>query len=170
MINLIVAMTNKGYIGKDNQLLFHIKEDMKRFKELTLNHKVIMGRKTFESLPNGALEDRENIVITKDENYKADNITVYNDILELLSYIRSEEEVFVIGGESVYKAVEPVAHKIFLTVIYSDKIGDTKFEYQKENYVMINDFNLHFTKENIPYQFIDLLNKKYIGDSNEKYI
>ena len=162
MISIIVAMTSNNYIGKDNKLLFHIKEDMKRFKSLTIGHKVIMGRKTFESLPNGPLMDRENIVITSNKNYNPDGVIVCKDVLELIQkYVDSEEEVFVIGGESIYDIFLIFASKIYLTKIYSDIIGDRKFNFDEDKYKITKEEPIKI-QGNINYQFFEIESTFYI--------
>lgn len=100
MISIIVAVAQNDAIGKDNKLLWHISNDLKRFKEITSNKKMIMGRKTFESLP-GILPNREHIVITRDTDFKVDSdqVTVIHDLNSLLEkYSTHDDEIFVIGG------------------------------------------------------------------------
>ena len=156
MISIIVAMTSNNYIGKDNKLLFHIKEDMKRFKSLTIGHKVIMGRKTFESLPNGPLMDRENIVITSNKNYNPDGVIVCRDVYDIIhKYSNSEEEIFIIGGESIYDIFEIYTSKIYLTKIYSDIIGDRKFNFDEDRYKITKEEPVKI-QEDIMYQFFQM--------------
>lgn len=105
MISLIVAVSKNNAIGKDNKLLFHIKEDLNFFKKTTLNKAIVMGRKTFESLP-GVLPSRKHIVITRDKDYKIDHpsVEVRYDLIEVLKeYKNSTKELFVIGGGEIYK-------------------------------------------------------------------
>jgi dihydrofolate reductase len=115
-ISIIVAMAENGAIGFRNQLLYHIPEDLKRFKALTIGHTVVMGRKTYLSLPNGALPQRRNIVLSR----TIKNITgcdVYASLEEALHSCSENEEVFIIGGEKVYRQAIPMAHRIYLTLI-----------------------------------------------------
>ena len=159
MISIIVAKTIKNYIGKDNKLLFHISEDLKRFKEITNGHKIIMGRKTFESLPK-VLDNREHIIITRDKNYKVNSnrIEIINNIEEIVEkYQNSNEEVFVIGGGEIYKQLLPYTNKLYLTIIESDIEGDTKFPL-----LNINDWNAVYRKRVLgepSYSFTDLVRK-----------
>lgn len=159
MISIIVAKTIKNYIGKDNKLLFHISEDLKRFKEITNGHKIIMGRKTFESLPK-ILDNREHIIITRDKDYKVESnrIEIVNDIEEIIEkYQNSNEEVFVIGGGEIYKQLLPYTNKLYLTIIESDIEGDTKFPL-----LNINDWNVVHRKRVLgepTYNFTDLVRK-----------
>lgn len=115
MINLIVAVDEKMGIGYDNHLLETIPEDLKRFKDLTSGHIVIMGRNTWESLPNKPLPNRKNIVISsqKQENFMTS--------AECLKYIEDiKDDVFVIGGASVYRFFLPLADKIYITLIHKN--------------------------------------------------
>lgn len=159
MISIIVAKTTKNYIGKDNKLLFHISDDLKRFKKITNGHKIIMGRKTFESLPK-MLENRKHIIISRNENYNVNSneIEIVNDIKEIIEkYQHSNEEVFVIGGGEIYKQLLPYTNKIYLTIIESDIEGDTKFPL-----LNMNDWNVIYRKrvlDNITYSFTDLVRK-----------
>ncbi len=102
-IILIAAIDLNGGIGKDNQLLCHLPADLKHFKQLTQGKTVIMGRKTFDSLPGGALPKRRNIVISRQANLTLANCEVFNSIDAAFAACESEEEVFVIGGENIYK-------------------------------------------------------------------
>ncbi len=159
MISIIVAKTIKNYIGKDNKLLFHISEDLKRFKEITNGHKIIMGRKTFESLPK-VLDNREHIIITRDKDYKVNSnkIEISNNIEEIVEkYQNSNEEVFVIGGGEIYNQLLPYTNKLYLTIIESDIEGDTKFPL-----LNINDWNAVYRKRVLgepSYSFTDLVRK-----------
>lgn len=159
MISIIVAKTIKNYIGKDNKLLFHISEDLKRFKEITNGHKIIMGRKTFESLPK-VLDNREHIIITRDKDYKVNSnkIEISNNIEEIVEkYQNSNEEVFVIGGGEIYNQLLPYTNKLYLTIIESDIEGDTKFPL-----LNINDWNVVYRKRVLgepSYSFTDLVRK-----------
>ena len=103
MLSIIVAVAKNNVIGKDNKLIWHLPEDLKRFKRITTGHTIIMGRKTFESLGR-VLPNRKHIVLSKDKDFKVDdeNVQVINDISLLGEYISSEEENFVIGGASIY--------------------------------------------------------------------
>jgi dihydrofolate reductase len=124
-INIIVAATIDGKIGNKGDLLFHISPDLKRFKQLTTGNTVIMGRKTFESLPKGALPNRRNIVITRQADYHADNIEVASSLeaaLELAADDNAMGETFIIGGGEIYRQALPLATHLYMTVV--DKIYD----------------------------------------------
>lgn len=127
MISIIVAVANNWAIGKDNKLLCHLPADLKRFKQITLGHKVIMGKNTYLSLPVRPLTNRLNIVLTDDANEKFENcVTVYS-IKEILEICKFEEENFIMGGASVYKQFMPLADKLYLTKIHADFEADTFF-------------------------------------------
>ena len=114
IISIIVAMSRQRAIGFRNRLPWHLPEDMAHFKALTTGHTVIMGRKTFESLPNGALPHRRNVVITRQtENMRQHrhDIVLYDSLEEALKREAKEQEIFIIGGESIYRQALPFADK-----------------------------------------------------------
>lgn len=115
-ISIIAAVGKNLELGKNNELIWHFKEDMKFFKQTTTGHTVIMGRKTFESLPK-ALANRRNIVITTNSNYKAEGIETVTSIDEALAMCSDDNEVFVIGGGKIYELMLPYANKLYITEI-----------------------------------------------------
>lgn len=115
-IYLIAAIANNRAIGWQGNLLYHIREDMQRFKRLTTGHTIIMGRKTFESLPKGALPNRRNIVLTR-SNQHFDGCDTYHSLEEALSHCSDQEEVYIIGGESIYSETLPLASRLYLTFV-----------------------------------------------------
>ena len=126
-LNIIVCMAKNRAIGRNNQLLYHLRNDLKRFKALTTGHTVIMGRRTFESLPKGALPNRRNIVLTH-RPQQWPNTEVYTSLDDALSHCADNEEVFIIGGSSVYHEALPFARKLFLTLVdHSPNNADTFF-------------------------------------------
>lgn len=129
IISLIAAIGKNNEIGKGNTLLFNMPADMKYFRDTTRGHSVIMGRKTFESLPNGALPNRRNIVITRDTEYKSEGIEVVHSLDEALKlFENNEEEIFVIGGAEIYKQAIEKADKLYITHIDAeDKDTDSLF-------------------------------------------
>lgn len=132
LFNIIVCINKKNFIGKNNDLLCYLPSDLKRFKNLTSGNVVIMGRKTFESLPNGALPNRINIVITKDVNFKANNVIVCNSIEEcinLCDFNYRDKICYVIGGGSIYKEFldRDVVQTIDVTYALNDIDGDITF-------------------------------------------
>ena len=118
MLSIIacISQTNRA-IGYQNRLLYHIKSDLTRFRELTTGHTIIMGRKTYESLPNGALPHRRNIVVSRSMK-KLEGCEVYPNLEAALKAAEGEfGETFIIGGESIYRQSLPAAHKLYLTVV-----------------------------------------------------
>ena len=131
MFSIIVAVGKNNEIGKNNKLLWHIPEDLKNFKKITLNKKVVMGRKTFESIGR-PLPNRENIILTRNNDYTLDNeIRIYNDLETLLSeYGNSEEEIFILGGEQIYKEMldKNMITKLYISFIdFESKEADAYF-------------------------------------------
>lgn len=120
-ISAIVAVDEHGAIGKDGRLLWHIPADMKRFKSVTMGHPIIMGRKTFESFPKGPLPGRLNIVLTRDDNYEAEGVSVCHTVEEALAVASGSgaSECFVIGGEQVYEQMLDLVDMIYLTIVHA---------------------------------------------------
>ncbi len=126
-ISIIVAIAENFAIGRDNQLLFHLSDDLKRFKQITTGHPVIMGRNTLLSLPKWPLPKRRNIVITdKPEDNFPDCETVFS-VEEAINRIHDEQEAFVIGGGSLYRQFFPLANRLYLTVVHKEFEADTFF-------------------------------------------
>ena len=125
MISIIVAIAENYAIGKNNDLLCHIPEDMKRFKRITSGHKVIMGKRTYESLPYRPLKDRTNIVISDIPGDHYDGCVMAYSIEEALQLCSPEEECFVIGGGMVYRQFMPVADKLYITWVHREFDADT---------------------------------------------
>lgn len=128
MLSIVVAKAQNNIIGKDNKLLWHISEDLKRFKDLTTGHTIIMGRKTFESLGR-ILPNRKHIVFTQNPDFKVndENVKIVHSMLEIQEYIENKEENFVIGGAMIYNLLMPYANKMYITEIHKDFEGDTVF-------------------------------------------
>ena len=152
-MNLIVAVDEKWGIGKNNDLLISIPEDMKFFRTTTKNSIIIMGRKTLESFPNGKpLKNRENVVLTK-SNIKED-VTIFDSIEDVLNYVKNKENVFVIGGGSIYKQLLPYCEKAYVTKIKKDFNADVFFPNldEKDDWELIN-FSDNKEWNGIYYQF-----------------
>lgn len=128
MLSIIVAIAKNNAIGKDNKLIWHLPEDLKRFKKLTTGKTIIMGRKTFESLGK-ILPNRKHVILTRNKELKIENdmVEVVTGMEEIKKYITSKEECFVIGGASVYKMLLPYSKKIYITKIYEEFVADTFF-------------------------------------------
>lgn len=116
-ISVIAAIDLNNGIGFENKLLYWLPNDLKRFKALTTGHTIVMGRKTFESLPKGALPNRRNIVITRDTQLTFPGAECFHSLEEAIAHCTSDEEVFIIGGESVYRQAIAIADKLYLTEV-----------------------------------------------------
>lgn len=119
-VTIIAAVCRNGAIGKGGDLLFHFSEDLRRFKSLTMGHAIIMGRKTFESMPKGALPGRRNIVISRNADYSAPDIEIASSLDEALKIASADATPFIIGGGEIYKLAIGLADKLELTLIDSD--------------------------------------------------
>lgn len=143
-VSMIAAVGKNLELGKNNDLIWHFKEDMKFFKDTTMGHTVVMGRKTFESLPK-ALPGRKNIVISSNAEYQAQGATVVTSVEEALK-IADNEEIFVIGGGKIYAEFLPYADKLYLTEIYAEcEDADTYFpQFNKSDYIkeIINYYDI----------------------------
>lgn len=128
MLSIIVAKGKNNIIGKENKLVWSLPADMKRFRELTTGHVIIMGRKTFESLGK-ILPNRKHIVFTQNPDFKVDdeNVQIVHSMLEIKEYIDNDEENFVIGGAMIYSLLMPHVTKMYVTEINKDFEGDTFF-------------------------------------------
>ncbi len=118
-LSIIVAIGKNNEIGKGNDLLWRLSSDMKRFKAITTGHAVVMGRKTYQSLPNGALPNRTNVVISRNPDFKADNCLVFSSLDAALIHLRDEDEIFIIGGGEIYRQAFPVTDKLYLTKVHA---------------------------------------------------
>ena len=117
MLSIIACISKDNRaIGYQNRLLYHLPSDMVRFRELTTGHTIVMGRKTFESLPNGALPHRRNIVVSRSMK-ELEGCEVYPNLEAALKAAESPQETFIIGGESIYRQALPAARKLYLTIV-----------------------------------------------------
>ena len=161
MLSIIVCVARNNAIGYKNDLLYHLRADLRRFKELTTGHTVIMGRRTYESLPKGALPNRRNIVLTR-QHLAFPNTEVYPSLEEALNHCEEEEHVFVMGGSSVYKESLPLATRLYLTLVddvpavadtfFPDLCGEEWTEVSREHHEADE-------KNDKPFDFITLVRK-----------
>ena len=132
IISIIVAVSDNGVIGKDNQLIWHLPADLKYFKETTKGHPVVMGRKNYESIPEKyrPLPGRTNIIISRNKNYKAPGCILVNSIDAAICEAKklNDDELFIIRGGEIYKQSNGLADKIYLTRVHGNFNGDTFFE------------------------------------------
>jgi dihydrofolate reductase len=156
-ISIIAALDENNAIGKNNDLLCYISADLKRFKTLTTGHTILMGRKTFESLPKGALPNRRNVVMTRDKNFKCNACEIVHTINEAFNICMEAEYVFIIGGAQIYKLFIEHADKLFLTQIHHKFDADTyfpEFDLSKWSVVKKEDFEPD-EKNKFSFSFID---------------
>ncbi len=159
-ISIIVAVAENNAIGRNNDLLTYISADLKRFKALTTGYTIIMGRKTFESLPKGALPNRRNVVISRNSDFICEGAELVQSPEEALSLCESDEKVFIIGGGTIYKSFMKQADSIYLTKIHHDfEDADTFFpdvldtEWKVTKRVDVDNDE----KSEYSYSFIDLV-------------
>ena len=126
-ISIIVAIASNYAIGKDNDLLWHISSDLQRFKRITEGHFIIMGKKTYYSLPRRPLPKRTNMVITDVANEQIDDCLMAYSIEDAVNKMDINNENFVIGGGSIYKQFMPIANKLYITRVHKDYEADTFF-------------------------------------------
>ena len=166
MISIIAAVAQNLAIGNDNKLLYWLPNDLKRFKALTTGHTIIMGRKTFESLPKGALPNRRNVVLTRSQSIFP-GAEVYPSLQDALDSCAPEEDVYIIGGASVYKEALPLADRLCLTEVQdTPTLADVffpKFSHAewKETWVEEHQPDERHTH---PYRFVDYVR---VSNSNK---
>lgn len=125
-VTVIVAAAENDAIGRKNQMPWHLPNDFKYFKEKTMNHSIVMGRKTFESIGK-PLPGRRNIVITRNEDFMDDQVDVANSLHEVLTYCRDEREIFIIGGAQIYKQALSIANQVLLTRVHTEVLDADVF-------------------------------------------
>ncbi len=152
-ITLIAVVGNHFELGYQNRLLCHLPKDLHHFKSLTLNHTVVMGRKTWDSLPIKPLPQRRNIVLSRQQPLTLSGAEVFNSINEILAATQNEPELFIIGGASIYQLFLPLANKLHLTRVLSDFRADVYFPKIDFNaWQLVHEEKVPKEKEN-PYNF-----------------
>lgn len=126
MITIIAAIAENNALGKDNQLIWHLPADLKRFKQVTLGHHIIMGRKTFESLGK-PLPNRTTIIITRNKDYKQEGCVVVHSLSEAISAAKEDENPYILGGAEIYKQAMEIADKLDLTFVQEEFEADAFF-------------------------------------------
>lgn len=155
-ISIIAAIGKNRELGKDNKLLWHIPEDMKRFKKVTANHPVIMGRKTYESIGR-ALPERRNIIVTRDRNFTALGCDIFHSLEEAIDFAKTlkDKEIFIIGGGEIYKQAMIYADKLYLTIIDEEFDADTYFpEYPEFDKIVYKKSGI--SEEGLKFTFLEL--------------
>lgn len=163
IVSIIVAVAENGVIGSDNQLIWHLSDDLKNFKKITSGHCIIMGRKTFESIGR-PLPNRTNIILSRDKNYKKDGCIILNSLSQALTHSkeRGEREAFIIGGQAVYNASYDIADKLYLTKVNASPPGDAFFKkIQLNHWKLISQRNVKKNEHNdFDYEMLELERKK----------
>ncbi|HSP11365.1 MAG TPA: dihydrofolate reductase [Salegentibacter sp.] len=152
MLTMIAAAAENNALGKENDLVWHLPDDFKRFKKLTTGHHIIMGRKTFESFPQ-PLPNRTHIIITRNKDYKAEGAVVVHSLERAIEIAKGDSQPFIIGGGEIYKLALPYSDNIELTRVHSDFKADTFFpEIDEKEWKLVNE-EFHPTDENHKYAF-----------------
>ena len=163
MLSIIVAIAKNNIIGKDNKLLWNLPADMKRFKEITSGHVIIMGRKTFESIGK-VLPNRKHIIFSQNRDLKYDdeNVEVVHSMLEIKEYIDNDEENFVIGGAMIYNLLMPHVTKMYVTQVNKDFEGDAFFPKINEDIweVVEEEKGLVDEESKLEFEYITYVRKK----------
>ncbi|MGA0956268.1 MAG: dihydrofolate reductase [Flavobacteriaceae bacterium] len=159
-LTIIAAASTNNVIGFDNRLIWNIPKDLKRFKNLTQGHSVIMGRKTFESLPS-PLPNRRNIVITRNKDYSPEGIEVFRNIEDAIYECKDDQQPFIIGGGEIYSQTINLVDKIELTRVYKDYQGDAFFpEIPINKFELVNELvNYLDDDSNMKYSFLTYIKK-----------
>ncbi|WP_248724189.1 dihydrofolate reductase [Seonamhaeicola sp. ML3] len=164
VITIIVAAAENNTIGKDNKLIWHLSNDLKRFKALTNGHHIIMGRKTFESFPK-PLPNRTHIVITRQTDYKApEGVIIVNSLEAAITEAKSDEQPFIIGGGEIYKQAMTIADKIELTRVHETFEGDAFFPEIDTNVwkETANEFHKKDNNHDYEFSFITYIRKQLV--------
>ncbi len=159
-ISIIVAVAENFAIGKNNDLLFHLPDDLKRFKQITTGKPVIMGRNTFLSLPGGPLKKRRNIVISNIPGETFEGCEMTDSIDGAIEKVKEEAEAFIIGGGMIYNQFYPIAGKLYLTLVHKSFDADVYFpEIDFEEWEVEKREEFYDIKNNFDYSYINLIRK-----------
>ena len=153
-VTIVVARAQNGVIGRDGKLPWHLSADLKRFKALTMGSVMVMGRKTFESLP-GMLPGRRHIVLTRDPNWRADGAEVAHSVAEALELARGER-ISVIGGADIFELFMPLASRVELTEVLADIDGDTFMPDPRQSAEWRATSREEHPEANPPFRFVTL--------------
>lgn len=161
MLTIIAAAAENNALGKDNDLVWHLPDDFKRFKKLTTGHHIIMGRKTFESFPQ-PLPNRTHVVITRQQDYDNENCIVVHNLKDALAFASKDEQPFIIGGGEIYKQSLSYADKIELTRVYGEFEADTYFpELDMNDWELVHEeFHEKDEKHNYAFSYLTYERKK----------
>jgi dihydrofolate reductase len=153
MISIIVAVSDDWGIGKDNDLLWHISEDLKRFKRLTTGNTIIMGKKTWESLPRRPLPGRKNVVLTDNPKEVIENSVTAYSIEDALGKCEKGEEIFIIGGGSIYRQFMTIADRLYITHVHKKAPADIYFPEIDPKIWKVTEEEQFLSDDGIPYTY-----------------
>jgi len=156
VVTLVLAMAENGVIGNRGGLPWHIPDDLRRFKQLTLGKPCIMGRRTWESLPRKPLPGRTNIVVTRDKSFSAEGAVIVHSLEEALAHTRDAPEVAIIGGAELFKQAIPLANRVDLTEVRAEIEGDTRMPAFDRTIWKERAREDHVTAEGVSYSFVTL--------------
>ncbi len=160
-ISIIVAIAQNYAIGKNNDLLWHISDDLKRFKAITSSHTVIMGSKTYMSLPRRPLPNRRNIVLTGNPDFQCQGAELAHSVQQVLDMVKDDGECFVIGGGTVYNQFLPHANRLYVTLVHKDFDADVFFPaINNEHFIVEKESERKFDPSSqLEYTYIDYIRK-----------
>ena len=159
-MKIILAVDQNWGIGRDNEMLFHLKKDLGHFRNLTMGNIVIMGRNTYESIGK-ALDGRENLVLTRNKDYKLDDALVFHSLNDILAYVKEKDkEIFVIGGRQIVDLFLPYCEEAIITKIFDQKDADTYLH----NFDLDNEFEIKteseiFDENGIKFKYVNYRRK-----------
>ena len=156
VVTLVLAMAENGVIGNKGGLPWHIPDDLRRFKQLTLGKPCIMGRRTWESLPRKPLPGRTNIVVTRDKGFSAEGAVVVHSLEEALALTQDAPEVAIIGGAELFKQAIPFANRVDLTEVQAEIEGDTRMPAFDRTIWRERSREDHVTADGLRYSFLTL--------------
>lgn len=157
-LSIIVAVAHDGVIGVNNTLPWHLPEDLKRFRALTMGHHIIMGRKTYDSLGR-LLPGRTTVIVTRNENYKVEGALVAHSLEAAIALCENDEEVFLIGGAELYQAGLKLAHKLYITEIELDVVGDSFFPKLVSTEWQETEREAHTSEKGLKFSYVTYLRK-----------
>ncbi len=157
-LSIIVAFAHDGVIGVNNTLPWHLPEDLKRFRALTMGHHIIMGRKTYDSLGR-LLPGRTTVIVTRNENYKVEGALVAHSLEAAIALCEDDEEVFLIGGAELYQAGLKLAHKLYITEIELDVAGDAFFSKLVSTEWQETEREAHTSEKGLKFSYVTYLRK-----------
>jgi len=157
-LSIIVAIANNGVIGVNNTLPWHLPEDLKRFKALTMGHHIIMGRKTYESLGR-LLPGRTTVIVTRNLHYKIEGALIANSLQAAIALCRDDDEVFLIGGAELYQNGLKLANKLYITEIALDVEGDAHFPAYQTNGWQETSREAHTSAQGLSFSYVTYVRK-----------